>query len=99
MSRPYWLTAAIGLFGEPWVGGPTRPGESVSLDAWIWFFNGKNHNVAIEQTRAGCYEVSAGGPGRTIRLYLGAEPTERDVDLVCATAWPAYRRAFWGGDE
>lgn len=89
MSRPPWLAEVIAAFGQPEIGfsGPVAIGGE-QRRCWVWFVSGENHNVAITQIRSGRYEVSAGGPSRTVRLYLATEPTDDDLRSVCALAWP-----------
>lgn len=85
-----WLDIATAAFGEPSIAfpEPTRTGRR----CWAWFVNGQNFHIAIdiERGRTDRVHTWAGSPGRRAELWSNADPTDADIQAICAYAWPGY---------
>lgn len=83
-----WLDVATAAFGEPAIAfpEPTRTGRR----CWAWFVDGENFNIAID-VEYGRVCTSANSPGRHAKLYGTADPSDADLQAMCAYAWPGFR--------
>ncbi len=85
-----WLDIATAAFGEPSIAFPEpviRPW--MNRRCWAWFVDGQNFNLAID-VEHGRVHTSANSPGRHAKLYTDADPTDVDLQFICAYAWPGY---------
>lgn len=85
------MDIATAAFGEPSIAIPEpviRPG--LNRRCWAWFVDGQNFNIAIDVDR-GRVRTSANSPGRQASLYGDNDPTDDDLQAICAYAWPGYR--------
>lgn len=78
-----WLEEVIDHVGLPSFArnNPVNLGY-MTRRCWVWFLNGENHNLAIEQHGAR-FKVVSGGPGRRCELWTDQEPTDEEVRTAC----------------
>jgi hypothetical protein len=86
-----WLDQAVECFGEPHIALP-EPVIRFDLNrrCWVWFVDGQNFNVAIDQLRPDRFKVTANSPGRLAEIYTKAEPTDAELRSALDHAWPGY---------
>ena len=89
-DRP-WLDELTALYGEsrlPQMPVPLR-GERGNYvrECWVWFPDGKNHNLAIDHY-AGHWEIRAGAPHTRVQVdyYRKSAPTDTEVRAVLVLA-------------
>lgn len=92
-TRGTWLEQATARFGEPSVAidKPRDLGDRIRR-CWVWFVDGQNYNLAIDDERPhrGRFHTTAGGPGRHAELWTDAEPTDAEIRIALDQAWPGF---------
>jgi hypothetical protein len=80
MSTRPWLDELNAKWGDP----KLNYSEPVDLHdrlrcCWVWFPDGDNHNVALDEMRDGSHVVRVGRPGAYLKMELRCAPTDDQV--------------------
>lgn len=82
-----WLAEINAVLGPPRVAVPdeTRISGGAYRRCWVWFPNGRNHNVGIDRTPGGWTATASGARGQA--EWSGrTEPTDDDMLALCRLA-------------
>lgn len=89
-----WIGQAAARFGEPSIAFPEpiiRAG--MNRRCWVWFVDGQNFNVAIDEQTGGRFKTTAGSPGRHGYLYTDGDPADTEIRALLAFCWPGFAEA------